>query len=190
MKKLYEKSEITFAILWIVIYTVVTGTLKSKFGFDSLWPMLFLIVLSAALLLFVKRNGLMEKYGTAIDRESAYEQIQGQRDVAAANAQLAAERAAFEKERAEFEAKRQKEAERAAKEQQKAEEKAAREAERQAARAEAAAQKQAEREAREREKAQQEVAKQVGRVATSMIGSFGREVTRQLARGLMGSLRR
>ena len=63
MKKLYEKSEITFAILWIVIYTVVTGTLKSKFGFDSLWPMLFLIVLSAALLLFVKRNGLMEKYG-------------------------------------------------------------------------------------------------------------------------------
>ena len=63
MKKLYEKSEITFAILWIVIYTVVTGTLKSKFGFDSLWPMLFLIVLSAALFLFVKRNGLMEKYG-------------------------------------------------------------------------------------------------------------------------------
>ena len=63
VKKLYEKREITFAILWIVIYTVVTGTLKSKFGFDSLWPMLFLIVLSAALLLFVKRNGLMEKYG-------------------------------------------------------------------------------------------------------------------------------
>ena len=139
---------------------------------------------------YAAQADLMEKYGTAIDRESAYEQIQGQRDVAAANAQLAAERAAFEKERAEFEAKRQKEAERAAKEQQKAEEKAAREAERQAARAEAAAQKQAEREAREREKAQQEVAKQVGRVATSMIGSFGREVTRQLARGLMGSLRR
>ena len=139
---------------------------------------------------YAAQADLMEKYGTAIDRESAYEQIQGQRDVAAANAQLAAERAAFEKEKAEFEANRQKEAERAAKEQQKAQEKAAREAERQAERAEAAAQKQAEREAREREKAQQEVAKQVGRVATSMIGSFGREVTRQLARGLMGSLRR
>ena len=65
MKKLYEKSEITFAILWIVIYTVGMGTLKSNFGLDSLWQMLGLIVLSAAMFLFVKRNGLMEKYGLA-----------------------------------------------------------------------------------------------------------------------------
>ena len=65
MKKLYEKSEITIAILWIVIYTVGMGTLKSNFGLDSLWQMLGLIVLSAAMLLFVKRNGLMEKYGLA-----------------------------------------------------------------------------------------------------------------------------
>ena len=61
MKKLYEKSEITIAILWIVIYTVGMGTLKSNFGLDSLWQMLGLIVLSAAMLLFEKRNGLMEK---------------------------------------------------------------------------------------------------------------------------------
>ena len=65
MKKLYEKTEITFAILWIVIYTVGMGTLKSNYGFDSLWHMLGLIVLSAALFLFVSRNGLMEKYGLA-----------------------------------------------------------------------------------------------------------------------------
>ena len=65
MKKLYEKSEITFAILWIVIYTVGMGTLKSNFGLDSLWQMLGLIVLSAAMFLFVNRNGLMEKYGLA-----------------------------------------------------------------------------------------------------------------------------
>ena len=65
MKKLYKKSEITFAILWIVIYTVGMGTLKSNFGLDSLWQMLGLLVLSAAMLLFVKRNGLMEKYGLA-----------------------------------------------------------------------------------------------------------------------------
>ncbi len=63
MKKLYEKSEITFAILWIVIYTVVMGTLKSKFGYASPWPMLGLIAISAAMLLFVLRNGLAEKYG-------------------------------------------------------------------------------------------------------------------------------
>ena len=65
MKKLYEKSEIIFAILWIVIYTVGMGTLKSNFGLDSLLQMLGLIVLSAAMFLFVKRNGLMEKYGLA-----------------------------------------------------------------------------------------------------------------------------
>ena len=65
MKKLYEKSEITFAILWIVIYTVGMGTLENRFGLDSLWQMLGLIVISAAMFLFVKRNGLMEKYGLA-----------------------------------------------------------------------------------------------------------------------------
>ncbi len=63
MKKLYEKSEITFAILWILIYTVGIGTLKSNFGFDSLWQMLGLIAISVALFLFVNGNGLMEKYG-------------------------------------------------------------------------------------------------------------------------------
>jgi membrane protease YdiL (CAAX protease family) len=65
MKKLYEKSEIIFAILWIVIYTVGMGTLQNNFGLDSLWHMLGLIVISAAIFLFVKKNGLMEKYGLA-----------------------------------------------------------------------------------------------------------------------------
>ena len=65
MKKLYEKSEITFAILWIVIYTVGMGTLQNTFGLDSLWHMLGLIVISAAIFLFVKKNGFMEKYGLA-----------------------------------------------------------------------------------------------------------------------------
>ena len=63
MTKLYKKSEITFVILWIVIYTVCMGTLKSNFGFASLWPLLGLIAISAAMLLFVIRNGLTEKYG-------------------------------------------------------------------------------------------------------------------------------
>lgn len=65
MTKLYEKSEITFAILWIVIYTVGMGTLQNNFGLDSLWHMLGLIVISAAIFLFVKKNGLMEVYGLA-----------------------------------------------------------------------------------------------------------------------------
>lgn len=40
MKKMYDKSEITFAIIWIVIYTVGMGTLQNNFGLDSLWQML------------------------------------------------------------------------------------------------------------------------------------------------------
>ena len=65
MKKLYEKSEITFAILWIVIYAAGMGTLKNSFGLDSLWHMLGLIAISAVIFLFVRINGLMEKYGLA-----------------------------------------------------------------------------------------------------------------------------
>ena len=65
MKKLYEKSEITFAILWIVIYTVGMGTMQNAFGFDSLWHMLGLAMICAVMFLFVKKNGLMEKYGLA-----------------------------------------------------------------------------------------------------------------------------
>ncbi len=65
MKKLYEKSEMTFAVLWIVIYTAGIGTLKSSFGLYSLWPMLGLIAISIAMFLFVNRNGLTYKYGLA-----------------------------------------------------------------------------------------------------------------------------
>lgn len=62
MKKLYEKSEITFAIFWIVLYTVSMGSLRNL-GDDSPYRMIGLIVISAWMLLFVWRNGLLEKYG-------------------------------------------------------------------------------------------------------------------------------
>ena len=48
-----------------MIYAVGMGTLQNNFGLDSLWHMLGLIVISAAIFLFVKKNGLMEKYGLA-----------------------------------------------------------------------------------------------------------------------------
>ena len=62
MKKLYEKSEIAFAIFWIVLYMVGIGNLRSL-GDDSPYMMIGLIVISALMLLFVWKNGLMEKYG-------------------------------------------------------------------------------------------------------------------------------
>ena len=64
MKKLYDRSEITFAILWIVLYTVSMGTLRNL-GDDSPWMLLGLIVISAAMYWFVRKYGLTEKYGLA-----------------------------------------------------------------------------------------------------------------------------
>jgi len=62
MKKLYQKNELLFAILWIALYTVPMGNLRNL-GDDSPWMMLGLIVISALMLLFVWKNGLLEKYG-------------------------------------------------------------------------------------------------------------------------------
>ncbi|MBR4549336.1 MAG: CPBP family intramembrane metalloprotease [Oscillospiraceae bacterium] len=62
MKKLYEKSEILFALFWIVLYTVCMGNLRNL-GDDSPYMTVGLIVISVSMLLFVWRNGLLEKYG-------------------------------------------------------------------------------------------------------------------------------
>ena len=62
MKKLYEKSEITFAILWIVIYTVCIGNLRTL-GDDS--PILTAAVIAICALMFlcVRITGTTEYYG-------------------------------------------------------------------------------------------------------------------------------
>lgn len=63
MKKLYEKNEITFAVVWIVIYCVTAGSLRNSFGNGSPWPLLGLAVMTALIALFIAKNGLAEKYG-------------------------------------------------------------------------------------------------------------------------------
>ena len=62
MMKIYKKSEITFAIFWIALYTVSMSCLRNL-GDDSPYMMIGLIVISALMFLFVFKNGLMEKYG-------------------------------------------------------------------------------------------------------------------------------
>ena len=62
MTKIYKKSEITFAIFWIVLYTVSMGLLRNL-GDDSPFMMVGLVVISGLMLLFVWKNRLMEKYG-------------------------------------------------------------------------------------------------------------------------------
>ena len=143
------------------------------------------------------QQALMEKYGEAVDRQSAYEMIAEAREVSAEEARLAAERAQLEKERAEFEAMKAKEeakaqkdaekaVERAEREAQKAAEKAAKEAERARIAAEKEAAKEAERRAKEEAKKRERAAKTVN----SVIGQIGREAGRQLVRGLFNSLKR
>lgn len=115
---------------------------------------------------------LMQKYGTAEDRESAFEQLAEVEKAAEEAEQLAEERAALEREKAELEKQKAKEAEKAAK-------KAEREAE-----------KAAERAARAREKQQEQMVRGAAKMASSIFGTFGREVTKQITRNLFGGRRR
>ena len=65
-KKLYEKSEIWFAVAWIVAYVVLASTgdnISVDIGILKIATLPILIILSIMLFLFVKRNGLSEKYG-------------------------------------------------------------------------------------------------------------------------------
>ena len=66
MRKLYElylKKEILFAVLWIVAYCVVLGTIRGDFGDDSIYMLIALLVFTAGIIAFVKTNHLEEKYG-------------------------------------------------------------------------------------------------------------------------------
>lgn len=63
MKKLYDKSELWFAVLWIIVYCVVAGTVRGNFSDESIVMTAVLAVFTAGILFFVKKNGLEEKYG-------------------------------------------------------------------------------------------------------------------------------
>ena len=65
MRKLYEKKEILFAVLWIVAYCVILGTIRGNFGDESIYMLIALIVFTAGIIAFVKANHLEEKYGLA-----------------------------------------------------------------------------------------------------------------------------
>ena len=93
---------------------------------------------------------LMAKYGEAVDRESAFEQLTEEAEKDEEAERLAEERAALEKEKAELEKQRAKEAEKAERE----------------------AEKAAEREARAREKQQEQMMKGIGKIAGQIFGTF------------------
>jgi len=66
MKKLYAKSEIWFAVAWIIAYVVLASAgdnISADLGIEKVVTLPILIALSAMLYFFVKKNGLAEKYG-------------------------------------------------------------------------------------------------------------------------------
>ena len=66
MKKLYEKSEIWFAVAWIIAYVVLASAgdnISADLGIDKIVTLPILIAMSAGLYFFVRKNDLTEKYG-------------------------------------------------------------------------------------------------------------------------------
>lgn len=74
LKKLYDKSQIWFAVLWIISYCVlmsVGDAISAAIGIDKSVTLAIGILLSVILLLFLKKNGLFLDYGLRPPRSSA-----------------------------------------------------------------------------------------------------------------------
>lgn len=74
LKKLYDKSRIWFAVAWIIAYCVLMSigdALSAAAGMEKSVTLIIGILLSAALLLFLKENGLFEEYGLCATKASA-----------------------------------------------------------------------------------------------------------------------
>lgn len=66
MQKLYQRSEITFAILWIVVYVAGTSAadqLSRLAGMEKSITFVLHLLLTAVLFLWIRRNNLLERYG-------------------------------------------------------------------------------------------------------------------------------
>ena len=63
MRKLYERNEILFAVLWILVYCFTTIPIRSNFGDESIWMTIVLLAIAVGVTVFVKKNHLEEKYG-------------------------------------------------------------------------------------------------------------------------------
>ena len=66
MKKLYEKNELTFAIVWIVVYCVlqsVANPLNKLIGVDYSASAVFCVLQTIVLFAFIRKNNLRKRYG-------------------------------------------------------------------------------------------------------------------------------
>lgn len=66
MKKLYEKTELGFALLWIGAYCLLMSlgdSLSQSLGVEKSVTLPVALVLSGLLFVFIRKNGLSERYG-------------------------------------------------------------------------------------------------------------------------------
>lgn len=73
LKKLYDSKENLFAILWIVLYCLITIPIRGQLGDESIWMLVALAIIALVMMLFIRTYRLEEKYGldrlpTAIHR--------------------------------------------------------------------------------------------------------------------------
>ena len=74
LKNLYDKSKIWFAVLWIIAYCVLLSAgdaLSAWIGIDKSVTLAIGILLSAILLMFLKKNGLFLDFGLCAPKTSA-----------------------------------------------------------------------------------------------------------------------
>ena len=65
MRKLYEKNEILFAVLWILVYCFSTIPIRGNLGDESIWMTIVLLAIAVLATAFIKKNRLEKKYGLA-----------------------------------------------------------------------------------------------------------------------------
>ena len=66
LKKLYEKSELWFSIVWIIAYVILASigdNLSLEIGIEKVVTLPMLIILSFILFFFIRKNKLYNKYG-------------------------------------------------------------------------------------------------------------------------------
>ena len=73
LKKLYDKSKIWFAVLWIVAYCVLMSVgdgISELVGIEKSVTLAIGVILSAVLLMFLKKNRLFSEYGICAPKTS------------------------------------------------------------------------------------------------------------------------
>ena len=66
MKKLYEKNELAFAIVWIVVYCVLqslANPLNERIGIEYAASAVFCVLQTVVLFAFIRKNNLQNRYG-------------------------------------------------------------------------------------------------------------------------------